>query len=150
MLRTRTGLEASPELPPEYDDGEDDHDHDDGEDDDHDHGAADDNDKKNSHARATQPSRPCRPPPSRSLSGRTLPGLVSAGSPPVISILVLVILAIAIQHRHQDHDHDDDRLRVVRNKTADIVVGQAAVGMGGSSSGISNVDVALIILLSWW
>ena len=139
MLRTRTGLEASPELPPEHDNGEDD-----------DHDAADDNDKKNSHARATQPSRPCRPPPSRSLSGRTLPGLASAGSPPVISILVLVILAIAIQHRHQDHDHDDDRLRVVRNKTADIVVGQAAVGMGGSSSGISNVDVALIILLSWW
>ena len=141
MLRTRTGLGASPELQPEHDNGEDDDD---------DHGAADDNDKKNSHARATQPSRPCRPPPSRSLSGRTLPGSVSAGSPPVISILVLVILAIAIQHRHQDHDHDDDRLRVVRNKTADIVVGQAAVGMGGSSSGISNVDVALIILLSWW
>ena len=141
MLRTRTGPGASPELQPEHDNGEDDDD---------DHGAADDNDKKNSHARATQPSRPCRPPPSRSLSGRTLPGLASAGSPPVISILVLVILAIAIQHRHQDHDHDDDRLRVVRNKTADIVVGQAAVGMGGSSSGISNVDVALIILLSWW
>ena len=44
-----------------------------------------------------------------------------------------------LQHRHPNHGHDfhpkhADRLSVVRNKAANVVVGQTAVGMGGAAS----------------
>ena len=43
-------------------------------------------------------------------------------------MIVLIVIAIVIVCRH--------RLSVVRNKAADVVVGQAAVGMGSSTSAI--------------
>ena len=44
-----------------------------------------------------------------------------------------------LHHRHPNHGHDfhpkhADRLSVVRNKAANVVVGQTAVGMGGAAS----------------